>query len=221
MSIENKIRDKIVTLINEGENLRHGDSVYNQAKSEDHRQRCYGYVTAALHLIQSVVQNPENAYRQQAEKIAYQPANWAIPGRVGELRFLLHNLLNDIDAGLLVSVADRARAETFDNFLDHSKEYLSDGRKNEAGVISGVVFEDSLRRICRKYGITEKNEKLDNLISALVKIDVLSKAKAKRARAAAHVRTKATHAQWDEFDENDVKVTIELSEELIMSYLDK
>ncbi len=45
--------------------------------------------------------------------------------------------------------------------------------------------------------------------------------KAKRARVAAHVRTKATHAQWDDFHLNDVKVTIEFTEELILSHLEK
>jgi hypothetical protein len=65
----------------------------------------------------------------------------------------------------------------------------------EAGVIAGVVFEDALRRICRKHRITEKDVNLDSLISALVKIGALTDMKAKRARVAAHVRTKATHAQ--------------------------
>lgn len=90
----------------------------------------------------------------------------------------------------------------------------------EAGVISGVVFEDSLRRICRRNGIQEKGEKIDKLISDLVKADVLTQTKAKRARVAADVRTKATHAQWGEFDKNDVKTTIQITEELILNHLD-
>lgn len=47
------------------------------------------------------------------------------------------------DAGLLASVTDRARAEVFDNFLDHAQAHFGDGHKNEAGVIAGVVFEDT------------------------------------------------------------------------------
>ena len=126
----------------------------------------------------------------------------------------------DIENGLLSSVADRARAETFDNFLDHAKEYVKSNRKNEAGVIAGVVFEDSLRRICRKNGKEEKGEKLDSLITALTNADIISQTKAKRARVAGHVRTKATHAQWDEFDIDDVKGAIEFTEEMILAHLD-
>ena len=51
----------------------------------------------------------------------------------------------------------------------------------------------------------------DNLISALSKANILSATKAKRARVAAHVRTKATHAQWDEFDEDDLSTAVGIS----------
>ncbi len=54
----------------------------------------------------------------------------------------------------------------------------------------------------------------------MTKKDIISQAKAKRARAAAHVRTKATHAQWDEFDLDDVKGTIDFTEDLILKHLD-
>jgi transposase len=41
-----------------------------------------------------------------------------------------------------------------------------------------------------------------------------------RARAAANVRTKGTHAQWDEFELEDVAATIEFTTELVESKLD-
>jgi hypothetical protein len=129
-------------------------------------------------------------------------------------------LLADADAGLLSSVADRARAETFDDFLDHADHYLGEARKNEAGVIAGVVFEDTLRRVCRRMNIAEKDVKLDALISELASAGELSAIKAKRARVAAHVRTKASHAQWDEFEVSDVQATIEFTREIISSKLD-
>lgn len=78
----------------------------------------------------------------------------------------------------------------------------------EAGVIAGVVFEDAVRRICRKHSISENGVKLDGLISELVKMNALTEMKAKRARAAAGVRTSATHARWEEFTEGDVEAAI-------------
>lgn len=143
-----------------------------------------------------------------------------IPRAVGELGEMLCHLLEDMDAGLLGSVADHARAETFDNFLDHGEAYLKDKRVQEAGVIAGVVFEDAVRRICRKHSITEQGVKLDTLISELVKVNALTEMKAKRARVAAGVRTKATHAQWNEFTASDVDEAITFTRELIDSQLD-
>jgi hypothetical protein len=143
-----------------------------------------------------------------------------IPSSVGEFTDLLNYLLTDIEQGLLGSIVDRVRAETFDDFLDHAESYYKDGRKNEAGVIAGVVFEDTIRKICDKNKIPQKGLKLDELINSLAKVEIISQTKAKRARAAAHVRTKATHAQWDEFALEDVKATIDFTRELISQKLD-
>lgn len=130
------------------------------------------------------------------------------------------NLVIDLEKGLLVSIADQTRAEVFDDFLDHARFYLIENQKDQAGVISGVVFEDTLRRIARNKGIEEAGEQLDQIISALAREGVLTGAMAKRARAAAHVRTQATHAQWDEFGLGDVEATISLTDELILRSLD-
>jgi len=81
------------------------------------------------------------------------------------------------------------------------------------------VFEDTVRQLCRKEGITEKGANLDGLISELTSLGHITDVKAKRDRAAAHVRTKASHAQWDEFELDDVIATIEFTRELISSKL--
>lgn len=114
----------------------------------------------------------------------------------------------------------RERAETFGDFLDHAEAYYSDGRKNESAAIAGVVFENAVRRICDRCNISERGKKLDDLISALAKAQVITQTKAKLARVAAHVRTKATHAQWDEFDSSDVRITIDFSRQLMSEKLD-
>ena len=102
---------------------------------------------------------------------------------VAALSAVLINLLRDIDAGAIASIADAARAETFDDFLEHAKAYLQEGKKNEAGAIAGIVFEDALRRVCRKRSIHEKGVKLDLLITELTSSGIFTQGKAKRARA--------------------------------------
>ena len=217
MPIEDAIRQRFKDLLAEADRLRRGNRI-GQVLSEDHRQECIGWLSAALNAVQLAVPDQANAYRKKAEQIAAEWAGLMVPTRVGELSQVLKNLSADLEAALLAT-AGRVRAETFDDFLEHAKLYVAEGRWQPAGVISGVVFEDTVRTICRKHGLTEKGRKLDDLISEVTKLDILSAAKAKRARAAAHVRTKATHAQWDEFDINDVAAAIDFTMELVEAEL--
>ncbi len=223
MTVEESVRTRITQLIEEGAELSRGYGGAGQVLSEQHAANCMGWIAAAHHVVYLVCPSPSNAYRQRADQIAgaASDSGYVVNERVGELRAVLTRLLEDIDAGLLASVANQARAEIFDDFLDHADSYLKEGRKNEAGAIAGVVFEDTIRRVCRDQGISEAGVKLDTLISELAKQEVVSQSKAKRARSAAHVRTKATHAQWDEFDENDVRAAIMFTRELVSEHLDR
>lgn len=197
------------------------DDDYDTKRWDAHAQKCRGWLAAALNIVQVVLPDSNAGYRKGVEKIAEADHGNTIDNAVGEVAAILENLIKDIQAGLLSTVADHVRAEVFDDFLGHAKLYMKKGRKNEAGVIAGVVFEDTVRRVCRKHSISERGEKLDNLISQLAKSNVFSTTKAKRARAAADVRNKATHAQWDEFDDNDLKTTVEFTEEMILEHVDK
>lgn len=216
--IEKLVIARIEQLIQTGTQLKNTDQ-NGQARSQNHCAECSGWLTSAQNAIYRVCEDPRLPHRQHVDRIAAQNHGWCIPDAVGEITEILKAILEDSKAGLLSSVADNARAETFDDFLDHAQSYILDKRKNESGVIAGVVFEDTVRRLCRRDGIEEKDRKLDALITDLTSSGVFNGIKAKRARAAAHVRTKASHAQWDEFEIEDVKATIEFTREIISANL--
>lgn len=220
MTIQEAVLKRLQGLVDEANHLRLTNQ-HGQAYSDEQLQECGGWMASALNTVQILCPNDSNAFRKRAEEISARKSGWCAPGDVGELAALLKNLAKDVDAGLLTSIADRARAETLDEFLEHGRAYLKDQKKQEAGVICGVVFEDTVRRICRKNHIVDAGVQLDSLIGSLTRIEVLTHAKAKRARVAAHVRTKATHAQWDEFDLADVSATADITQELISAQLDK
>ena len=134
---------------------------------------------------------------------------------------LLVRLLEEIEGGLFTTIENHAIAVTFDDFLDHGAEYLKHGRKDEAAVIAGIVFEDTIRQICRVLGFTENGNALERLITELTKRDppVLTALKTKRARAAAGLRTSAAHARWEEIELGDVGPVIDLAKELIGAHL--
>jgi hypothetical protein len=89
----------------------------------------------------------------------------------------------------------------------------------EAGVIAGVVFEVTVRRIYRDKVGEDKDQKLENLINTLAHQSVITGQQSKQAKVASHVRTKATHAQWDEFDLAGVEDTIKITKQLLREHL--
>jgi len=219
VTIEQRLRDRIWALIQEGSHLSH-HPYSDAAIDEQKRADCSGWMTSAQNAVHIACPNPDSVYRQKADRLADQGWGYMIHTGVQEMAAVLLNLCRDADAGALATVADQARAETFDDFLDHADLYVTDGRQREAGTIAGVVFEDSLRRVCRKHGIADRDVSLDTLINALKSKTLLSGIEGKRAVVAAGVRTKATHAQWDEFTMNDVVATITFTRELISNHLD-
>jgi hypothetical protein len=219
MAVEEKVKDRIKELISEATGLSRGKEG-GYALSDSHISSCKGWLAAAANAVQLVCGDNDSQYKARFQKVLDYRYGYVIPNGVGDGKSILEAMLIDIDRGLLSSVADMARAETFDNFLDHAKAYHTDGLKQESGVIAGVVFEDSIRRVCDKHKIQQAGVKLDSLISELAKNAIISQTKAKRARVAAHVRTKATHAQWSEFELSDVAVTIDFTEELIVNHID-
>jgi hypothetical protein len=221
MKIEEKIIVRLKALTSKGNTLKVGEDDDGGGVIDDnHMQCCSGWIAAVRNIAQIIMPNEGAIYRMHIEEISKRENGYLINQAVGEITEILNNLLLDLEYGLLTSLVNHTRAEVFDDFLDHARSYISQNKKNEAGVIAGVVFEDSVRRICKNHNITEKGESLDSLISELSRAGIISPTKAKRARASAHVRTKATHAQWDEYELEDVLATITFTDELVLKKLD-
>lgn len=213
MSLDEKIIKRIECLIEDAFFLSKGDSE-GEISDVTQKNNCVAWLVSASNVVAQVCDS-DSSYFKHIKKVCEEEHGWLVHDAVGEVSSVLSGLLKDSEAGLITTVMNHAMALTFDGFLDHAEHYASVKKKNESGVISGVVFEDAVRRICENNQITHKDVKLDSLINELVKIDVFNALKAKRARVAAHVRTKATHAQWDEFQIEDVNATIQFCRELI------
>jgi hypothetical protein len=204
------IRERIEKLIAEApELLLAGVSPYQQR----------AWLTAAQYAVELVCSSASNAYYVTSRRIAANAGQ--IPASsVAEMASMMERLIEEIEGGLLTSIENHAIAVTFDDFLDHGGEYLKHGRKDEAAVIAGIVFEDTIRRICRVLDIGESGVHLDALITELTKRDVFTGLKAKRARAAAGLRTSAAHARWEQIELSDVNRVIELTRELMAAHLE-
>jgi hypothetical protein len=186
-------------------------------KNSDKIAACRSWIAEALNIIDHAVPIENNAYRQAIIQLG--GGQHHMLDKLHSMSAILSSLLADRDAGLIADFGNKIRAETFDDFLDHADIYRQEKQHQPAGVLAGVVFEDTIRRICRDKGINEKGEDLDKLISALLRQTVITGQQAKQARVAAHVRTKATHAQWDEYDLDGVGETIAITRTFLREHL--
>ena len=145
LGVEESIINQINNLIERSINLKVGDS-YKQVRNENQLQECSGWIASPLNVVQLVYPNPEHAYRKRAEKIEDRKSGWVIHRDVGEFASLLTELNRDIKNGLLASIADRTRAETFDNFLDQFSFLLMNvGLSNSSSSIPIPLSETSNR----------------------------------------------------------------------------
>lgn len=217
MRIDERVRKRATELIERGYELAGWNiDVFPSGHDRQILHECEGWIASARNLIETVHPGPNSAYSRQASVLAVGLDKQV---QVGGLLHVLRHLIDDVDAGVVARVVDAARAEVFDDFLDQASELLKRNRWQQAGVIAGVVFEDTVRRTCDRLSIPQKGVDLEQLIATLNKREVINDIKAKRARTAAGVRTKATHAQWGEFSGSDVDETIRLTRELIDTVL--
>ena len=120
---------------------------------------------------------------------------------------------HDVSKGLLVNFRSLAQAEVFADFLEMGEHLLNEGYKDAAAVIIGSVLEDSLRKLCERaslpvVGSSGKPLTIDPLNTQLAKADVYSILVQKQITTWAHVRNKAAHGEYDEYNTDQVKMML-------------
>lgn len=183
---------------------------------------CVGWIAAATHIVKlACASDPESSYIRQAIQLqdSAPGRGWVMRHNVLALAEMLKHLKTDIAAGLLTTLERQVSAETYDDLIDHASAYLEEGRKDPAGIIVAVVFEDTIRRVCRTNGIDDSDKTCEPLINALTAANVLTKLEAKEAKLASDLRANATHAWWDRFNADQVQVVINFTRRLLREKL--
>lgn len=169
--------------------------------------KCQILFSRSLNLIENIT-TEDSYYAREAERIISGSKrqggihNSGIQMLIGHL----NALIQDIEAGLLTNIEYKISAKSFLDFFDHAKLFLKQRKKMESSVIASSIFEDTIRKIGNKNGLTAI--KLDKLIDDLKKSDVITATEVKRFKYFAGIRNEALHANWD-------KITIEQVRELI------
>jgi hypothetical protein len=213
--MDKKLRDKIEQLIVRAPAVANVD--FAERTAEQWKSDGEAWVIEAVNAVELAVPDFLNAYR-----IGFSQAKFSIiplPERVPRIASLLRSLLTDIDAGLVSTIANTIRAETFENFLDHAEAYQDLGQKDQAGVIAANVFEEALRKIYAHKIDKVARPNLEQVITALIQKGVITDQQEKQVRVAQHVRNETSHADWSAFDRHGVDDTIKITKTLIEAHL--
>jgi hypothetical protein len=88
-------------------------------------------------------------------------------------------------------------AEIFDDLLEQAQHLLDEGYFIPAGVLTGCVLEDSLRKLCVKHNVTIGPKlKLDAMNTDLVKVGAYTVLTQKKITWLAGMRNDAAHGKW-------------------------
>ncbi len=131
---------------------------------------------------------------------------------------------HDLRCGLLANWRGLIQAEVFADFLEMGEYLLDEGYKDAAAVIIGTVLEDSLRKLAEANDIptaqgSGKPLTIEPLNAALAKKEVYSKLVQKQITSWAHIRNKAAHGEFGEYNSEQVKMMLLFVQGFAADYL--
>ena len=144
--------------------------------------------------------------------------------QVSQMLGISMSVKHDYDNGLLDNIKSLLQADIFADFLEMGEYLLNEGYKDAAAVIIGAVLEDSLRKLCDNNGISTNKENgspltIDPINVALAKGDVYSKLVQKQITTWAHVRNKAAHGEYSEYDKKQIEMMLLFVQNFSEQYL--
>ncbi len=138
-------------------------------------------------------------------------SNWY--GHISQVQGIALAVKHDIENDLLVTIKGLLQAEIFADFLEIGEHLLNEGYKDAAAVTIGAVLEDGLRKLCDKNGLQTIKPNgspmtIEPLNAELAKNNVYSKLVQKQITSWAHIRNKAAHGEYDEYDKAQVEMML-------------
>jgi hypothetical protein len=123
-------------------------------------------------------------------------------------------LRDDLKKGWTRSVTELVHAETNDDYLEMAYELLGANYKDPSAVIAGTTLEVHVRALCVKYGIDTEladgsYKKTDVMNADLKRVGVYGKMEQKQITAWMDIRNAAAHGNYDNYDENNVRLFID------------
>jgi hypothetical protein len=130
---------------------------------------------------------------------------------------ILRAARDEVAGGWMRTTRGLLSAEIFADFLEMADHLIAEKYKDAAAVIAGSALEGHLRQLAIARGVEATVErgddvlpkKADRLNADLGASDVYSKLEQKSITAWLDLRNKAAHGKYGEYDEGQVRLTVE------------
>jgi len=216
MQVSNVIKSEIDSLIDMGAAILQKASRADSRFEGDDLAEVSSWVTRLGQLLRKLYGEKSQHYENFNRAISTEGfylihSNWY--GHISQVQGIALTVKHDIKNDLLTSIKGLLQAEIFADFLEIGEHLLSEGYKDAAAVTIGAVLEDGLRELCKKNNIDIAKPNgapltIEPLNTELAKHEVYSKLVQKQVTSWAHIRNKAAHGQYDEYDKPQVEMML-------------
>lgn len=216
MELSKTVKNEIDLLIDTGEEILQKASRADSSFEGSDLAKVSSWVTRLGQLLRKLYGENSQHYANYNRAISIDEfytihSGWY--GHVSQVQGIALTVKHDIENDLIGSIKGLLQAEIFANFLEIGEHLLSEGYKDVAAVTIGAVLEDGLRELCKKNNIatTKPNGSsltIEPLNTELAKNGVYSKLTQKQITSWAHIRNKAAHGQYNEYDRSQVEMML-------------
>lgn len=214
--LDDRIKTEVETLVQKGQAMLRKAQGLSRAMEGDELADVASWVTRLGQIIRRLYGENSQHFETYSTALATNNfynlhSNWnaQLSQVVGVAKAIEH----DLASGLLTDFKSIVQADIFADFLEMGEYLLQEGYKDAAAVIIGSVLEDGLRKLSERHGLPVTNESgkpltIDPLNNQLSKQDIYSKLTQKQITSWAHIRNKAAHGEFGEYNREQVQMML-------------
>lgn len=216
MNLDSRIISEIDSLVEAGTRLHRSASNARSSIGGDELAEIATWVTRLGQLVR-------NLYGEKSQHFESYSKAFATPGfftlhsnfyeHFSQMLGVANAIKHDVSNGLLFNIRSLVQAEVFADFLEMGEYLLNEGYKDAAAVVIGSVLENGLRKLSERASLPVINSSgrpltIDPLNTQLAKADIYSRLVQKQITTWAHIRNRAAHGEYDEYNADQVKMML-------------
>ncbi|HUP59772.1 MAG TPA: hypothetical protein VNA69_05080 [Thermoanaerobaculia bacterium] len=131
---------------------------------------------------------------------------------------VLRNTAEEIELGLINSIATEAAGVVIGDLVALARTQLKAGYKDVAAVLASAALEDALKRKALELDLAVGNKTLDAVMNALKSKGILGGAQGPIVASYVKLRNAAMHADWSRIAEADVSSLLGFLEPFLLEH---